>query len=198
MTHTILAPLALRKLALVLPFILLSTACGGKDAEDGGAGAPAASAAPDAGGTEGERAATFTEADLDAYKRGFAREIELVREAQERARTATTPQARAEAAQAGWETATIPGGAEAAGMPLERYREIRETVHHVMQTLDFQGKIDGPMSMDTTNAPPEMRRRLTSDAYEGLPASSAAALRARMDGLVPLWSEYINLVAVAG
>ena len=197
MTQTILAPLALRKLALLLPFILLS-ACGGKDTEDDGAGAPATSAAPDAGGTAGERAATFTEADLDAYSRGFAREIELVREAQERARTATTPEARGEAAQAGWETATIPGGAEAAGMPVERYREIRETVHHVMQTLDFQGKIEGPMSMDTTNAPPEMRRRLTSDAYEGLPASSAAALRARMDGLVPLWSEYINLVAVAG
>jgi hypothetical protein len=36
------------------------------------------------------------------------------------------------------------------------------------------------------------------DAFAGLPADAAMALRARMDRLVPISSEYNTLVAVAG
>ncbi|HWJ22797.1 MAG TPA: hypothetical protein VNS52_10645, partial [Gemmatimonadaceae bacterium] len=139
-----------------------------------------------------------TEADLDAYERGLTKEIELVRAAQERERTATTPQARGEAMQAQWKEQTMPGGAQSAGLPLERYGRVRETVNHVLETLDFQGRIDGPLSMDTTHATPEMRQRLTSDPFVALPPASAAALRARLDRLVPLWGQYVRLTAVAG
>jgi hypothetical protein len=179
--------------------LTLAVGCGGGGDEDAGArGAGGAAASSPASGAQPAASTTFTEADLDAFARGLTKEIELVRAAQERQRTATTPEARGQAMRAQWEDQTIPEGARSAGMSPERYRQVRETVDHVLETLDFQGKIDGPKSMDTTNATPEMRRRLTTDPFAELPPASAAALRARMDRLVPLWVEYVTLTAVAG
>jgi hypothetical protein len=66
------------------------------------------------------------------------------------------------------------------------------------RTLDFQGRIDGPMEMDMSRATAEQKTELARDAFEALPASSAAALRARMHRLVPVWIEYVKLTAVAG
>ncbi len=169
--------------------------CGG-DSEGGSpdADAPTPSAAV------GEPAAntTFDEADVDAFARGLAREAELVREAQAKARTAATAEERGAAMQAQWKEQTMPGGAEAAGLPLERYAEIREAITQTLQTLDFQGKIEGPMQLDTSRATPEMRQRLESDAFASLPAGSAAALRSRLDQLAPIWRTYIELTAVGG
>lgn len=50
--------------------------------------------------------------------------------------------------QAQWETATIRLGAEASGLSEPRYRDVRNGVDRVFTTLDFQGKIDGPLSLD--------------------------------------------------
>ena len=186
----------------VLPAFLLTlgvSACsrdGGS--ENAAAGRGDTSAPSSTAGAQPSGAVAFTEADLDAYERGLTKEIELVRAAQERQRTATTPEARGQAMQAQWEDQTIPEGARSAGLSPDRYRGVRETVGRVLQTLDFQGKIDGPMSMDTTRATPEMRQRLASDPFAELPPASAAALRARMDRLVPLWVQYVRLTAVAG
>lgn len=181
-----------------LPVLVLAAACGGTEGEAGdAAGAPPAAAANAAAGAAGP-AFAFTAADVDSYERGLKREIELVRAAQERARTATTPQQRGEAAQAQWAEQTMPEGARSAGVPVDRYRQIRESVGEVLQTLDYQGKIDGPLSIDTTRVDPEMRRRLARDPLAELAPASAAALRARLDRLTPLWAEYMTLTAVAG
>ena len=145
-----------------------------------------------------EQAAELTPADLEAYAKGLARETELVRAAQERGRTAATPEARGEAQQAQWEDQTIPEGAKAAGLPVERYRAVRATVHRTFQWLDFQGKIDGPMQLDTANAPADMKARLARDPFDELTPASRSALQAMMDRLVPPWIEYVKLTAVAG
>ena len=121
-----------------------------------------------------------------------------MRDAQQRSAKATTPAERGEAIQAAFETSTIPLGAEAAGLPLERYRTLREAIHDVFETLDFQGKIDGPLSMDLSRASQATKQRLARDAFADLPESSATALRGRMNELVPIWIEYIRLTAVAG
>ena len=71
-------------------------------------------------------------------------------------------------------------------------------MHTVFETLDFQDKIDGPLAMDVSRASEEMQRRLATDAFEGLPPDAASLLRARMNQLVPLWIEYVQLTAVAG
>ncbi len=140
----------------------------------------------------------FTAADLAAYERGIAREAELVRAARERGRSAKTPAERSAAAQAEWEDATIAGGAQAAGIPLARYRQVRATLHQVLATLDFQGRIDGPQEMDVSAASPEMKRRLAGDPIAELAPASQAALKARMDAVVRAYVAYMTLVAVNG
>lgn len=188
--------------ALLMCLLTLSIACAGPESAtepgeaDRVAGPPAAEGAATSAPAEGP--SSFTDADLDAWARGLAREIELVRQAQQRASQATTPAERGAAAQAQWDDATIPEGATAAGMSVERYREVREAVHGTLRQLDFQGKIDGPLSIDLERLAPEQRAKYEEDPYEALTPEAAAALRARLDRAVPLWSEYMSLTAVAG
>lgn len=180
------------RITLALALTLLGNGCGGNDAS-----AETATVAA-SGGQEVERAATFTESDLDGFERGLSKEIETVKAAQARAGSATTPEQRGEAIQAQWETATIATGAKASGLATARYREIRDVVNRVFTTLDYQGKIDGPLSIDLQRADAKTKARVSGDAFAELPAGAAMALRSRMDRLVPLWSEYKTLVAVAG
>ena len=192
-----LRPTSYAALAL-LALLALLAACGGGE---GSADSDTAASATDAASTSpagGAVTASFTAADVEAYERGLAKEIELVHAAQERARTATTPEERGAAMQAQWEDQTIPEGARSAGLSEERYRQIRTAVHGVLQTLDFQGKIEGPLSMDTARADAEMKARLARDAYADLDPASADALRARMPTVLPQWLQYVTLTAVAG
>ena len=176
--------------ALVLA--LLAGACGrdGRTEEAPGDSTPA---------RDGDAAAVaFTESDLDQFERGLRSEVEAVKAAQQKAAAAANAQERGEAIQAQWETATIPAGAQASGLGDARYRDIREAVNRAFTLLDFKGEIDGPLSIDLERADAETKARVSGDAFAGLPPASAASLRARMDRLVPLWSEYKTLVAVAG
>jgi hypothetical protein len=63
--------------------------------------------------------------------------------------------------------------------------------------LTVQGKIDGPLSIDLERAAPQTKARVSGDAFAELPPETDTVLRDRMPRLVPLWSEYKKLVAVA-
>ena len=175
-----------------LSIVLSGIACGGNDSN--GETTPARAPA----GQDDVKQIAFTAADLDKFEQGLRREIEAVKAARAKAASATTAQERGAAMQAEWETATIPLGAQASGLSEARYRDVRGSVDRVFTTLDFQDKIEGPLSIDLQRADPEMKARVSGDAFAGLPADAAMALRARMDRLVPIWSEYKALVAVAG
>lgn len=149
--------------------------------------------APAAGGV-----LTLTAADLDGFEKGLARELELVRAANARNMKATTPEEGTAAREAMLPEKTIAEAAPVTALSPERYRVVREKLHGILRTLDFQGKIDGPMSIDTTRASPGMRQMLASDPYAALDPAGAAALKARIDRIVPVWAEYVNLTAVAG
>ena len=177
------------RLVMTAFVLVLCVACGDTPKEEA-ASESAAQAPPSQ--------AAFTEAELDKFEQGLRQEVDAVKAAQAKALSATTAAARGEAMQAQWDTATIPLGAEASGLADARYREVRDVVDRVFTTLDFQGKIDGPMSLDVERADAEMKARVNADAFTGLPAETSAALRARMDRLVPIWIEYKTLVAVAG
>lgn len=190
--------------AAVAVLSLCLSGCSRSEAEVEAAGQTAADATR-AGSTDAPASAEsatgpidFSEADLDVYERAFAKEVEIVRAAGERARNATTPAERGEAMQAQWDDQSIPAAAQAAGVSEERYRHTREAVHDVFQTLDFQGKIDGPMSIDLSQVSGEMKAKLEKDPFDALTPAAAAALRARMDRLVPAWIEYVQMTAVAG
>ncbi len=190
-------PRVLRRLLVSSCVAIVACSSGAEDGTDSGESAGAAEQAASSESSSSGPVA-FTEADLDAYERGLAREIELVRAAQERQSTAKTPEERGQAIQAQWKEQTIPEGAKSAGMAEDRYTRVRETVNDVLQILDFQGEIDGPMQIDTVRASPDMKRRLATDPLADLSPASAAALRARMDRLVPLWIQYVTLTAVGG
>ena len=192
-------PIRTRTLAALAIAALMSTACSGGDgrAEPGTDDAVNADAPAQAGGAPDVRA-DFSAADLAAYERGIAREVEAVKAAGAAGDTASTPESRAAVRQSAEEDATIPEGAKAAGLAEARYRDIRATVHETLKMLSFQGKIDGPMRYDTTRADAGMKAKLARDPMADLPAGSAAALRARLDAIVPVWSSYVRMTAVGG
>ena len=175
-----------------LALALSGSACGSTGANDDISNSSAPATQRDS------KQVTFTEADLDQFERGLRREIDAVKAAQAKAASATTAQERGEAMQAQWETTTIALGAKASGLSEARYRDVRDAVNRVFTTLDFQGKIDGPLSIDLERADAETKARVSGDAFAGVPPEAATALRARMDRLVPVWIEYKKLVAVAG
>ena len=176
--------------------VVVLAACGdGGDASSESATADGAS--PQGAPATAGSGTDFTAEDLAAYERGLAREIELVKAAQAAMSSASTPEARGAAIQAQFETATMPEGAKASGLG-ERYEPIRQVVHTTMRTLDMQGKIDGPVSIDTALATPEMKAQLAKDPLAELPAGAAAALRARLDAIAAQWAEYTRLTAVGG
>lgn len=181
----------------IIAILSLAAACGGESAPAAGETATAsASASPATANTDAPFA--FTDADLDAYEKGLRKEIELVHAAKARGDSAKTPAERGAASQAAFETTTAPAAAQAVGASVDRYQATRRTVNRVFETLDFQGKIAGPMELDTANATPDMKQRLTSDPLAELAPASAAALRARLEALSKVWIEYANLVAVNG
>jgi hypothetical protein len=182
----------------VLTLCFLSVACDGGNPAGGNATAVRQSVRTEELLTLAVANASFTDADLDAYQRGLQAEIAAVEEARRDADAARTPAERAAAAQAEWEGATIPLGAEAAGMSVERYGQLRATVHEVFSTLDYQGKIDGPLSVDLEQADPATKERIARDPFADLVPESAAALRSQMDRLVVTWTQYMTLVAVNG
>ena len=166
--------------------------CGSDDPD-----AQAAASTP-AGLQTAVKQVTFTEADLDKIALGLRAEVDAVKAAQKKAAAAKTAQERGEAIQAQFESATMREGAKAAGLAEARYREIREKVDYVFTTLDFQGKIDGPMSVDLARSDAATKARVAGDAFADLSAPSAQALKAKMERLVPAWIEYKTLVAVGG
>ena len=190
----------MKSLRIAVPFVVLvvGAACGGDDSPSTDTQAKAAPSASADGASRSDEAFAFTDADLDAYEKGLAKEIELVHAAKARGDSAKTPEERGEASQAAFETTTAPAAAQAIGASVDRYQATRRTVNRVFETLDFQGKIAGPMELDTARATPEMKQRLASDPFAELAPASAAALRARTEALSTVWIEDMKLVAVAG
>jgi hypothetical protein len=182
--------------------VLLVLAACRKEKPAASAGVPAPEPPPPAAITAeadvGEQPFAFTAADLDAWERGMKKEIELFQAAQAKGAAAKTPEERAAAAQAGFETATAPAAARAIGADPARYMETRRTVGRVLETLDFQGKIPGPRQLNLELASDEMKQRLSSDPFADLDPASAAALKERMDRVAPIWIEYTELTAVGG
>src|SRR5687767_8134719 len=88
-----------------LALAMMTASCGRKAEEArAGEGQPAeVEDLPPAVAARPEESSVFTPSDLDAYERGFAKEIDLVREAQRRLASATTAEERGKAIQLQWE-----------------------------------------------------------------------------------------------
>jgi|CXWL01.1.fsa_nt_gi hypothetical protein len=177
-------------IALVLPLVACS-----KPAAEGNEGAAASSAALAPAGRVAP--VDFGHEELEAYEKGIVEETELVVAAEGKMASAATAEARAAAAQAQWDAATIPVAAKEVGLSEGRYREIRGAINRAFENLDYQGKIDGPMEMETMLASPPLKARLTADPFGHLTPSAAAGLKGRLDRLTPLWIKYVRLTAAS-
>ena len=178
------------------------TACSGGDTKAAEAiadsGSAAASSESSTSGSTTTGPIALSAEDFDGFEKGIVREAELVREATQRAASAATPKERGEAIQAGFEDNTMAAAASVTGLSAERYKVVRQTLSRILTTLDFQGKIDGPQSVDTANADAATKARLTSDPYTELDAASATELKSRLSKIAPLWIAYANLTALNG
>jgi hypothetical protein len=141
---------------------------------------------------------SLTAADVDGFVKGITKEAQLVREGQVRAGKAVTAVERGNAIQSTFEENTMKNAVEASGLPLERYRLVRQTLSRLLTTLDFQGKIDGPQSVDTAHADADMTARLASDPYSALDSGSAELVKSKLSVIAPAWIDYITLTAVSG
>ena len=160
--------------------------------------AGSASAATGGSSADGDATATgpadtkaafeLTPALLQGYAKGLRKEAEIIRRPGRGTHYGVTISKYGEE---GREAVT------ASGLSLDDYRAIRDLVNPVFTTLNFQGKIGPPRSIDLERAP-EWKERLAGDPFDQLSPASAKALREHMDILVPPWSEIIALTAQHG
>lgn len=185
---------ALLAIALALASCSDSAAPGGRQAPDAAAGMPAAASGATRDGAAGETAdpeaaIELTPALLQAYAKGLRKELEIIRRPGRGTHYGVTISKYGEEG---------PEVVAASGLSHEQYRAVRDVVDRIFTTLNFQGKIGPPRSMDLERADPAWRERLASDPFDELPPSSAQALRDHMHVLVPPWSGIIAMTAQNG
>jgi hypothetical protein len=181
--------------ALACVLALALTACGGGDSDSDDA-APAADAESEAGGeTEAPAAADqppstptstpVTVADIDAWQKGMAAELEAVRAAGAKMKEAKTNEDTLSAMMAVQEMATQEAGAKAVGMDLERYKFIRSELSAATSYLTPQ--LGG---IDTTMLSPAQRDELRQgneaqlkQMEDRVPPSVVEALKPRAEEL---------------
>lgn len=192
----------LSRAALAGVLALTLTACGGGDS-DGDEAAPAAEAESETGGETAAPAAAgrssgnptttpATKADIDAWQKGMAAELEAVRAAGAKMKDARTNEDTLSAMMAVQEMATQEAGAKAVGMDLERYKFIRSELSAATSYLTPQlGGIDTTMlspaqrdELRESNAAQlkQMEDRVPADVVEAL-RPRAAELRTHSLGL---------------
>ena len=183
-------------LAACLLAAALSGACGGGDTADDEADRAADVSADTGPAGEGEAApanpapaadpsaaatAPVTIADIDRWQKGMAAELEAVRSAGEKMKSARTNEDTLSAMMAVQENATWEPGAKAAGLDVERYKFIRSELSAAASYLTPH--LGG---IDTTMLSPEQRTELrqSNEAQlkqmeERVPADVVEALRPR-------------------
>ena len=184
------------KQSLSMIALVLFAGCSSKEAADHTSSGPQTVTLTPA--PESNAPMTLSAADIDGFEKGLKREIEIVKEGKIRASKAMTSVERGNAIQSTFEENTMKEAVPASGLSFERYHLVRGTLSKLLTTLDFQGKIDGPQSVDTTLADSSMKARLASDPYSVLDAASAQLLKSRLNEIVPAWVEYVNLTVVGG
>lgn len=155
-----------------------------------GAAAGQSARAADADGGEA-RPTTLDDANLARYARALRKQAEIIRRPGRGTHYGVTVSKYDDV---NGESSEV---LEAAGMTVEEYRAVDQLVDPVLTTLNFQGRIGPPRSMDL-DAAPEWRARLEGDAFATLPPESAEALRRNLDTLAPLWSDIVGLTAQHG
>jgi len=186
----VIAGVAVALLAITVALARCTTdpAPHGEPASTGTGGSRADGGTTATGPADAKAAFELTPALLQGYAKGLRKEAEIIRRPGRGTHYGVTISKYGEEGRE---------AVAASGLSLDDYRAIRDLVNPVFTTLNFQGKIGPPRSMDLERAP-EWKQRLAGDPFDELSPSSAQALRDHMDILVPPWSEIIALTAQHG
>ena len=179
---------ALLAIAVALARCSNNPAPGGESAPVAADGSSAAGDATANGAGDAKEAFELTPALLQAYAKGLRKEVEIIRRPGRGTHYGVTISKYGEEG---------PEVVAASGLSLDDYRAIRDLVDPVFTTLNFQGKIGPPRSINVERAP-EWKERLAGDPFDELSPASAKALREHMDILVPPWSEIVRMTAQNG
>ena len=144
----------------------------------------------------------LTPADIQGYERGLRAEIDRINEViaeKGRAKTATDTLSAMMAATA---QQTVEIGARAAGLPVERYRDVAEVVDGVLGARQMQALMEKTKA-DTINLPADARARareatsqptgVENDPYKNLPGDVVDVLKQRAVGLDSLRMQLVGL-----
>jgi hypothetical protein len=110
-----------------------------------------------------EQPFVLTAADLDAYERGVRREITIVEGAKAKVRSSRSGTDTLSALGTAIPQETQQKGAEAAGISVDRYRQVVDAVDAILAAADLDApmtKMMADAAKDTANVPPEMRAQL--------------------------------------
>lgn len=175
--------------------LTLTAACGGRDAGEDADPSDAAAAESEAP-AEGESApanatpaadpsaaidAPLTTADIDRWQKGMAGELEAVRAASAKMKSAKTGEDTLSAMMAVQEMNTIPAGAQAAGVELQRYKVVRSNLSAAASYLAPElGGIDPAMlSPAQRDELKQMNETQLKQLESTVPAEVVEALRPR-------------------
>jgi hypothetical protein len=123
------------RIAVVCVMAISAAACGGSDEGEAAEDVPPEAAAQDAaqqGSVPADAAAPLTLADIDAYERGMRKEKEIVEDLVRQAENTTDDMKQMELMTAAMEDQTADEGAQAAGLPLDRYRALRNRMSEAL------------------------------------------------------------------
>ena len=163
------------RIAVAIALVLTVAACSGSDdqqAMDQQAADAASQPAVPTQDMSGDAGAPLTSADLDAYERGMKKEMEIVQDLVKQAEGTTDDAKQLEIMTAALEDQTMDDGAQAAGMPLDRYRALRNRMTEVLSASSFS--IMGAALRDQAR---QSEAQLDSLAGQGLTAEQIAQSR---------------------
>ena len=161
--------------SVAFALVLTAAACGGSDDEtaaDDQAADTAALGAPPMEAATAESGAPITAADLDAYERGMQKEKEIVEEIVKKAENATSDGDQMQLMMAAMEDQTIDDGAQAAGLSLERYRDLRNRMTNMLGASSRS--IMGSALRDQAR---QSEAEVDNLAKQGLPAAQIEQMR---------------------
>ena len=165
----------------------------------------AGAAAPTSAVAAGNPAdAPMTAEDVDRYERGVRAEIEAAQKAVEDRKRAKSSADSLSAQFAALEQNTIEAGARAAGVSVDRYRTLNNTMNQVLGARQMGAVMQKQTKdMDTTNLTPEQRARVREgmaqanaawgDPYKDLAPDVATVVKQRADQLDSLRQQLLKV-----
>lgn len=180
-------PLRRARRLVALSLLAVTAACGGGDGDEADSLAAEETAAADTAAAAAAAPAAEAElgaADIDAYERGLAAEVEVLREVVDRRAKARTGEDTLSVMMAATEMQSVPAAAERAGLDVDRYRRLENAFGPVLSARVMNPTLRAQTAQADTSQlaqlPAEAQERARANMREAAAAFSDSATYARL------------------